>query len=110
MVSGEEGAARVVAEGQDWIQVSALTGEGIPELRRRLQSLVNESLVQVEALIPFTSGHLLDLVYRLGAVSHQEHRAHGTLVAAHVPLRLAQILLPMRSEAAKEGRAQEGEA
>lgn len=96
--SAEEGVGSLPGAwaAGDWVPVSALTGLGIQHLLQRLQSLVNESMVRVEAVIPYAEGQLLSLVFRLGAVTAQEHCNDGTRIVAHVPLRIAQVLLPYR--------------
>lgn len=82
-------------------------------------------MVWVEALIPFDKGELLSTLYHVGivertvslssclylyivsanifpnfsnhfCVTYQEYIENGTLVRAHVPLRFARLLTPMR--------------
>ncbi|CAI5516871.1 unnamed protein product [Closterium sp. Naga37s-1] len=102
----EDGRHRMVA-------VSAVTGEGMDGLFEELEKMVNGLLgllVSIEAIIPYQEGHLLGLVYQLGAVDRdqeghllglvyqlgavdrEEHLPEGTLLSAHVPLRVAQLL------------------
>ncbi|CAI7882844.1 unnamed protein product [Closterium sp. NIES-54] len=64
--------------------------------RHRMVAVSAGLLVSIEAIIPYQEGHLLGLVYQLGAVDSEEHLPEGTLLSAHVPLRVAQLLLPYR--------------
>ncbi|CAI5987981.1 unnamed protein product [Closterium sp. NIES-65] len=99
-VGGRDGGGR-----EDWrhrmVAVSAVTGEGMDRLFEELEKMVNGLLVSIEAIIPYQEGHLLGLVYQLGAVDREEHLPEGTLLSAHVPLRVAQLLLPYRWTAEK---------
>ncbi|CAI5496842.1 unnamed protein product [Closterium sp. Naga37s-1] len=53
------------------VAVSAVTGEGMDGLFHELEKMVNGLLVSIEAIIPYQEGHLLGLVYQLGAVDRE---------------------------------------
>jgi GTP-binding protein HflX len=53
-------------------------------------------MVWVEALLPFDKGDLLSTIHKVGMVKETEYTENGTLIRAHVPLRFAQLLKPMR--------------
>ncbi|MFP5283729.1 MAG: GTPase HflX [Actinomycetes bacterium] len=74
--------------------VSARTGEGIPELRRRIEGALPRPAVDVRALVPYERGDLVDRIHRTGELATLEHTAHGTLVRARVHPDLAAELLP----------------
>ena len=50
------------------VRVSALTGEGLPELRRRLAAVLAEAWVEVDVAVPYTAGELLSRARERGAV------------------------------------------
>lgn len=80
----------------DVVCVSALTGEGLDEFCNEIQNRLKDAMVWVEALIPFDKGELLSTIHKVGMVERTEYTEKGTLVRAHVPLRFARLLTPMR--------------
>ncbi|KAJ8762232.1 hypothetical protein K2173_007388 [Erythroxylum novogranatense] len=80
----------------DTVCVSALTGDGLQEFCNAVQEKLKESMVWVEALIPFDKGELLSTIHKVGVVDKTEYMANGTVVRAHVPLRFARLLTPLR--------------
>ncbi|CAK9178483.1 unnamed protein product [Ilex paraguariensis] len=80
----------------DTICISALNGDGLDEFCNIVQEKLKDSMVWVEALIPFEKGELLSTIHQVGMVERTEHSENGTLVRAHVPLRFARLLTPMR--------------
>jgi GTPase len=69
----------------DAIQVSAITGEGLPDLRDRLAVLARSRLTRIEVLIPYSEGRVLSSVYATGREVEQEARDDGTYVTALMP-------------------------
>ncbi|KAK6115798.1 hypothetical protein DH2020_008067 [Rehmannia glutinosa] len=80
----------------DTICISALTGEGLDDFCDAVQEKLKDMMVWVEALIPFDKGELLSTIHHVGMVEKIEYVENGTLVRAHVPLRFARLLTPMR--------------
>ncbi|WMV27667.1 hypothetical protein MTR67_021052 [Solanum verrucosum] len=80
----------------DVVCVSALTGEGLDEFCNEIQNRLKDAMVWVEALIPFDKGELLSTIHQVGMVERTEYTEKGTMVRAHVPLRFARLLTPMR--------------
>ncbi|KAH9606043.1 hypothetical protein KSS87_006680 [Heliosperma pusillum] len=80
----------------DVVCVSALTGDGLDDFCNAIQEKLKDSMVWVEALIPFDKGELLSSIHQIGMVEKTEYLENGTLVKAYVPLRLARQLTPMR--------------
>lgn len=81
---------------QDVVCVSALTGEGLDDFCNAVQVKLKDTMVWIEALIPFDKGELLSTIHHVGMVEKTEYVENGTLVRAHVPLRFARLLTPMR--------------
>ncbi|WP_081683948.1 GTPase HflX [Granulicoccus phenolivorans] len=69
--------------------VSARTGEGIAQLRARLEERLPRPEVEIRALVPYARGDLLDAIHRAGEFITQEHTADGTRVVARVYPELA---------------------
>lgn len=80
----------------DIVCISALNGDGLLDFCNAVQEKLKDSMVWVEALIPFDKGELLSTIHQVGMVERTEYTENGTLVRAHVPLRFARLLTPMR--------------
>jgi GTPase len=73
----------------DALQVSALTGEGIEELRARIADLFAERFEPVRLLLPYNEGGKLNELYALGApIETREDTGDGVLVVARLPRRM----------------------
>ncbi|KAI3686650.1 hypothetical protein L1987_80333 [Smallanthus sonchifolius] len=81
---------------EDTICISALKGTGLDEFCNAVQEKLKDSMVWVEALVPFDKGELLSTIHQVGMVERTEYTENGTLVRGHVPLRYARLLTPMR--------------
>lgn len=68
----------------DALFVSARTGEGLDELRARLEERLPRPAVEVRALIPYARHDLIDRIHKAGEILSTEHTGEGTLVAARV--------------------------
>ncbi|KAE8675247.1 GTP-binding protein isoform 2 [Hibiscus syriacus] len=77
--------------------ISALTGEGLQEFCNAVQGKLKDSMVPVEALLPFDKGELLSTIHQVGILEKivRIYR-DGPFVKAFVPLRFARLLTPMR--------------
>jgi GTP-binding protein HflX len=70
------------------VAISALTGQGLPELLSRVEAVLLEELVEVRGLLPFRRGDLLGLLHQRGVVSREEHTPEGTRIWGKAPARL----------------------
>jgi GTPase len=73
----------------DAIGVSAATGEGLEELRDRIEQRFEETLREVELLVPYTDGGRLSELYELAGDLERSERDDGVLVKARIPAALA---------------------
>ena len=71
------------------VAISALTGEGIPELMASIEDVLTEELVHVALLLPYQRGDLLGLFHQRGVIEREEHGSDGTRVWGKLPARLA---------------------
>jgi GTP-binding protein HflX len=69
--------------------VSAVTGEGLPELRETIATKLSARLVPVDLLVPYTDGEILDTLHQQAADLHREDRGDGVRVVAKLPAPLA---------------------
>ncbi|OBA72235.1 GTPase HflX [Mycobacterium sp. 1554424.7] len=72
--------------------VSAHTGEGIHDLRRRMTELAAPTDTAVDVVIPYDRGDLVARLHAGGRVQQEEHNADGTRIRARVPVALAASL------------------
>ena len=57
------------------VPISALTGEGIPDLLRAVEKELYETYVPVAVRLPFDQGNLISLFHDQGQVENIEHGA-----------------------------------
>jgi GTP-binding protein HflX len=70
------------------LEVSALTGEGLDELRERLAERFADRFESVRLLLPYEDGGKLAELYALGApIEEREDRPDGVVVLARLPRR-----------------------
>ena len=70
------------------LQISAATGAGIDELRRRIAERFSDRFVDVRLLLPYEEGGKLAELYALGApIDEREDGEEGVLVRARLPQR-----------------------
>jgi len=72
----------------DALQVSALTGEGLDDLRTRIADRFADLFEPVRLLLPYQDGAKLNELYALGApIEEREDTSEGVLVLARLPRR-----------------------
>ncbi|HEY3578856.1 MAG TPA: GTPase HflX [Gaiellaceae bacterium] len=82
------GRRRLANRYPDALQISALTGEGLDELRARVAERFGERFERVRLLLPFEEGGRLNELYALGApIDEREDTPEGVLVVARLPRR-----------------------
>jgi len=70
----------------DAVLVSALAGEGLDDLREQIELAFEETLADVELLVPYSEGALLHELYEVAGELERTERDDGVLVHAKVPL------------------------
>jgi GTP-binding protein HflX len=88
---------RILRAEPEAVAVSAHTGQGVDELRARIEDKLPRPPVEVDALVPYERGELLSRVHTTGEVMSLEHAAEGTRVRARVSESLAAALAPYAS-------------
>jgi GTPase len=81
----EEERREAVLGHPDAILVSALSGEGIEELREQIELAFEETLREVELLVPYSEGGRLHELHELAGEVERTDRGDGVLVRARVP-------------------------
>jgi len=68
------------------LEISALTGEGLDELRARVAERFGERLRPVRLLVPYDQGRILAELYELGApIEERLDTSEGVIVVARLP-------------------------
>src|SRR5687768_9984100 len=82
----EEGDRRDLLVGEtDSIAISAETGEGIEDLRERIEIAFEETLRPVDLLVPYTAGDRLSELHEVAGDLDRKDTAEGVHVRARVP-------------------------
>jgi GTPase len=80
---------RLLAREPHSVVVSARTGEGINDVRSAIELDLPRPTVEIEALVPYARGDLVNRVHEYGEVLGLEHTGDGTVVKARVNPELA---------------------
>ncbi|CAA6678441.1 GTP-binding protein HflX [Lentimonas sp. CC4] len=78
----------------DALFVSAHSGEGIPELLKHMEGIVESDFSQLRLLIPHNRYDLVARIHREGGVRKEEARDDGTYIVGSVPERLLSAVHP----------------
>jgi GTP-binding protein HflX len=87
-------------EDESTVAISAMTGEGLPELLARIEEAFDEQLVSLEILLPYQRGDLLGQIHQRGVIIREEHGLTGTRLSVRVPGNLAPRLEPYKATSA----------
>ena len=69
----------------DAVLVSALDGDGLEELRERIEAAFTETLTELDLLIPYSQGRRLSELHEVAGDLERTDREDGVLVRARVP-------------------------
>jgi len=78
--------ARLTGSHTEAITVSAVTGDGIPELLVALEDNLAPATVHLDVLIPYDRGDLVAEAHRVGEVLTETHEEQGTRLEALIPV------------------------
>ncbi len=81
----EEERRETALDHPEAVLISAQEGEGLDELRERVERAFEETLTEVELLIPYSEGGRLHELHEVAGDLERTDRADGVLVHAKVP-------------------------
>jgi GTP-binding protein HflX len=85
----QECMTEMMREYPNCVAISAAKQIGLEALLERVQALLEEELVRVVVLLPYSSDGLLGLLHQRGVVEHEEYSESGVRVEGKVPHTLA---------------------
>ena len=77
--------------GENSVNISAKTGEGVDELLARIDKLLDKGTRRVTIHLPYDKGGLLDMLYREAKVESVEYGENIDIVATCVPRVIGQV-------------------
>lgn len=86
-VATPEALRRVTNMHPEAVRVSAVSGEGLPELLERLELALSPDLIDMDLLVPFDRGDVVAQIHDFAEVVSESHEANGTHLKARVPER-----------------------
>jgi GTP-binding protein HflX len=89
--------SRVVDEIDDFelaVPVSAVTGEGIPQLLAVAERELDRNTQWCDVVLPYSEGRLISLFHEHGIVERIEHTADGVRLVGRLPAALIGELRP----------------
>ncbi|MDP9806993.1 GTP-binding protein HflX [Trueperella bonasi] len=75
------------------VLVSAVTGEGIDELRGRVAERLPRPAVEIDLVIPYERGDIVNRIHNEGEILSQDHEAEGTHMHARVSPEIEGLLV-----------------
>ncbi len=86
---------RLASRFPEALQISAVTGEGLDELRARIAARFSDRFEDVRLLVPYGEGRALSDLYALGApIEERRDTEEGVLVRARLPHREVRRFAP----------------
>jgi GTPase len=82
----EEAGREVALAHPGAVPISAVDGSGLDELRQRIEAAFEETLAEVELLVPYSEGGRLHELHELAGDLERTEREDGVLVHAKVPV------------------------
>jgi len=83
-----EHAQQVLENFPQAAAVSALTGEGLPDLLMKISEVLFECYTNLSVKLPYKEGGLIALFHEQGQVDRLEHQQDGVLIRGRIPARL----------------------
>jgi len=80
------------------VPISALTGEGMPELLAAIENELYIVMVPVRVQLPYEQGRLISMFHEHGLVEHEQHVDGVVKMEGRLPRRLAWAFQPYRED------------
>jgi GTP-binding protein HflX len=90
-----------LAQYPNSLGISALTGQGLPEMLARIEGVLRSTRPTLELLIPYQRGDLVSLLHEKAMIQQEKHQADGTYLQVRVPEQLYALVRPYQLEPQK---------
>ncbi len=77
-----------ISEYSNAIPISALKGQGLPDLLQSIEQELFETYVPIYVRLPYQQGQLISLFHEEGRIETVEHDRHGVVMKGQIPVRL----------------------
>ena len=78
----------------DAVAISALTGEGMPDLLQKIDDVLFENFITISVYLPYQEGGLISQFHQSGIIEHMEHANSGINIRGKIPRRLISLYKP----------------
>lgn len=106
-LGGVDAASAPLAHFTNVAPISALRREGLDALLERIQHALRQSLVPLDARIPYSQGQLISIFHEQGVVESIEHEEKGIHIQGRIPARAAAQYKPYLVKTRRRPRQQE---
>jgi GTP-binding protein HflX len=87
-------ARNVLSHFPDAVAISALTGEGMPDLLQKINDMLFEDFITISVYLPYQEGGLISQFHQSGIIEHMEHVNNGINIRGKIPRRLFSMYKP----------------
>jgi len=91
-------ARDALADFPSAVAISAMTGEGIPDLLEKTNVYLYEDFIPVQISLPYQEGGLITIFHEQGQVERLEHKSGGVEIQGRIPGRLLSFFHPFLKE------------
>ncbi len=95
-------AKQTLSAYPDAVAVSALTGESIPDLLDRIETILYEAHATIKVKIPYQNGQLISIFHEYGHVTKITYSKDSVSIQGTIPSRLLNRFLPFMSTSQKK--------
>lgn len=87
-LSDPEGARDVLSSFPSSVAISALTGDGVPDMLEMVDEQLFENYVTIEVQLPYQEGGLISIFHEQGIPDVVQHERSGVMIRGRIPGRL----------------------
>ena len=108
---GEEDVAEIARDlglAGNYVAISAEHGWNLDQLFMCITDMIQQSMLPVEAFVPYARNDLVALWHRHGVIEQEQHEAEGTRIRGRLPEMLVESFAPFRpgrEQAARQASA-----
>jgi GTPase len=83
-----QAARETLDDFADSVAISAISGEGIPDLVTAIENQLFETYIPVIVRLPYSEGQLISMFHEQGQILRIEHERGGVFINGQIPIRL----------------------